>query len=156
MTAIFDDIRKALDELALYILTAITIPRAKHPWVSPGVLVVNSPTEFSPDKEIVQAKYDLEISWILQKIRDIFFENEIVSKSNKNQFFTTLAKSTNAFIKTSEDNYNVCDLLLVVLHHTYLLLNEIESFNTFETEYDFSEIAVLYKFFLNRLAMKIN
>lgn len=139
-----NEIRTKLDLLARRIIESNHLPKAKNSWIGGEVRIVNSEADI-PDtsgtysyKMPVITKYNLELSFLFQNLRDIFYNANLVDGGNKYDFFRRLGNAANRLIELSDNHYTASDLLLSVLREAYDILDEFEKDEFMHMEFTFN------------------
>ena len=124
---------KTIDELKSLeqILGNDIIPKARRSWGGADVVISrNAPTrqanDFYPDPRYVVTRYDREVSWLFEKLRDAFYAENRLDSCSKIEFFGRLANAANRCIRqdNSHDAFMVCS---EVLSEAIAIYNEMES-----------------------------
>ena len=118
-----------LDGLAKQIAEA-AIPTGKRLWGGADVVIANhAPRKtgggFYPEPRYVVTKFAFELSWLFARLRDIFYDADLIDGCSKIEFFGRLANAANRFLHR-EKNPSAGDLLVAVLHEAYSILDEME------------------------------
>lgn len=118
-----------LAEVASQIATN-SLPRAKSSWGGARVIISSErshPGEagFYPQARWVVTEHALELSWLFERLRDAFFEAELIDGITKIEFFGRLGNSANRHL-ARQKNQSGRDLLYAVLHEAYAIAEEIQ------------------------------
>lgn len=111
------------------------IGKAKHTWGGADVAVVkeqpkNHSNGFYPDPYfVVSQKFSLEISWMLEQLKDAFYAENLLDGCSKIEFFGRLARAANRGILINAED--CCIICMEVLKEAQQIYGEIAS-NTFE------------------------
>jgi hypothetical protein len=76
----------------------------------------------------VVTEYSLELSWLFEELRDIFYSESLIDGCSKIEFFGRLA---NAAIRFLEKDLNITaqKLCVAVLHESYAIYEEMQDGN---------------------------
>lgn len=175
-----NNVQKKLDLLAKRILNSHHLPQAKNSWVGADVRIISNPKEIPDESGYYGYKrplitiYNLEVSWLFERLRNTFYDYGYVSGGNKYEFFGRLANAAIRYIHESPEDLSAHDLLLAVLRESYEILQELESgkfeyltitfnkvisddFTKDEERKGFTTIVEMNQFFINRnLRLHIN
>ena len=99
---------KKLDELA-HLLANPVLPKASRHWSGADVLIASPPQPdhlrrslYPRDREIL-TKHALEVSYILEVLRDPFYEESLINHCSKIEFFGRLASAADACLLEQPD-----------------------------------------------------
>lgn len=121
-------ISERLDALARQIVQA-RLPRADQPWGGADVVIVDHEPNraeggFYPEPRYVVTKFALELSWLFQSLRDVFYDANLIDSCSKIEFFGRLGNAANRYL-IREASQTAYGLLSAVLHEGYAILDEI-------------------------------
>jgi len=81
---------------------------------------------FYPENRFVLTEFSKELSWLFFQLRDIFYKDNLIDFSNKEEFFGRLANAANRYIKrTGTEKIDAKNLLLAVIHEAYCVAEEL-------------------------------
>jgi len=113
-------------------LSRSALPRAQRAWGGARTVVSNcapSPRReqaFYPDPRYVVSEHYLELSWLVEQLREAFMGYELIDASTKFEFFGRLCNAANLCI---QENPRVTAHVLcaAVLHEAYAIAVDIDS-----------------------------
>jgi hypothetical protein len=136
-----EEIRRKLTELSSEIIAG-RHTRASRPWGGADVVIAAHRPKpgdeggFYPEPRYICTRYDLELSWLFETLRDIF--STVVDSASKIEFYGRLANAANRYLaKVAEGSQSAQDLLFAVAHEAFAILDEME-----EGEFRFLPVAV--------------
>lgn len=124
--------REALNYLFQRLLLT-PVPTDKE-WDGANVVITSRQDNRASSSFYSQLRYVVtadakELSWLFYQLRDIF--SGLYDSTSKLEFFGRLANAALRYQRLSKDDENQRDLLLVVLHEAFAILDEMEE-DTFE------------------------
>jgi hypothetical protein len=128
-------IESELDTIARRIAST-PIPRASQSWGGADVVVsMQSPPQhrdasFHPPARYVVTPLALELSWLFESVRDVFYQKRMLDSCSKIEFFGRLANAANRYL-SSRKMVSAPFLLAAVLREAYRIAVEIQD-GTFE------------------------
>lgn len=141
MDGLLADIRRKLTALSSEIVAG-RYARASRPWGGADVVVSINPPKppredrFYPEPRYVLTQYALELSWLIEALRDIF--SPVIDSASKIEFYGRLANAANRYLeKVNDESQTVQDLLFAVAHEAFAIRDEME-----EGEFRFLPVAV--------------
>jgi hypothetical protein len=113
------------------------LPKSEYNWYGARIAIECPPIpsrkvsdgEFSnwpPEPKYVLTNFDLELSWLFEKLRDAFFEEKRIDYFSRFPFFHRLADTANIYIKNNQE-FTDRNLLSVVLGEAYLIYDEMKN-----------------------------
>ena len=127
----YGEIRRQLSSLMVEI-GSDRIGSADKPWGGADVLITSTqpvpsgPDAFYPDPRFVVTDHELELSWLFESLRDIFYS--AIDGCTKIEFYGRLANAANRFLSSAADEpCEVRHLLLAVTAEASKMLDEMES-----------------------------
>lgn len=124
---------KALEKLNSLqkVVVSGEIGKAKGKWGGAEVSVVSKLPETSSDsfypnpKYVVSEKFYLEISWMFEQLKEIFYSDKLLDYLDKYDFFDRLAKAANRGIENDSDDCK--SILLEILREAQMIYGELVS-----------------------------
>ncbi len=136
MKEAFENAKTALTRLSRAIEESdIKDIRASRDWggadvvVSPVSIESASSGGFYPEPRTVVTQYSREVSWLFERLRDVFAE--LLDGDSKIEFYGRLANAARNYQQQVNGGENARDILRAVLYEAVVMLEEMEE-GTFE------------------------
>jgi hypothetical protein len=118
-------------EETIPILTNQPLPRARRIWSGADVVIANKVTQrldegsFYPDPRYVVTPHAAELSWLFERLRDAFYDEQRLDSCSKIEFFGRLANAALRCIRKKE-SMEAEVLCRAVLHEAFAIYEEME------------------------------
>jgi len=134
MNTKFDNIKTALSDLSRTIDESdVKDIRALRDWGGADVIVAHVSIEMSggfyPEPRTVVTQFSREVSWLFEKLRDVF--SDLLDGTSKIEFYGRLANAAKNYQQQVNGGENAKDIIKAVLYEAVLMLEEMEE-GTFE------------------------
>ena len=105
------------------------ICKSKRNWSGADVVIDNrshnsNSDSFYPEPRFVISEFSYELSWLFEKLRDAFYEENLLDGCSKIEFFGRLANSANKKISNNK-NVSKQELCLTILNEADEMYSEI-------------------------------
>lgn len=112
-------------------LSKSAIPRAERTWGGADIVVTTSPPDppkepsFYGEPRYVVTPRALEVSWLIERLRDAFYAEDRLDGCSKIEFFGRLANAANRCIEQGHGE-DAAALCRAVLHEALAIYDEME------------------------------
>jgi hypothetical protein len=117
-------------------LIAPALPRASQRWGGAGIVIIGTHPEAKTESEwrqirTVATPHNFELPWLIEALRDAFYQEKRVDSCSKFEFFGRLANAANRCIAQTEKP-TPHQLCAAVLHEAFAIYEDMD-FATFQS-----------------------